>query len=794
MDGLFAVPVDIESIDASFIFDGSAQTATADATITYTVGPDAGHPIFDLRQTITDAWLDGSPFPVSQLAHHSFGGVAFTDLRVIESVQNAGSVHILRVRYGLAVPNSQLGGSYLPALDWLPGPKLRFVFGFSDLNRARYVEAWLPANLIFDQFRIALELEITGTMAAHSIITNGTAASLGPNHWRVSFPDRFSALSPMLEVRASDTLANQVHTVSLPVSGQTVTIEAWKLVGSATNLTTEINNLKSLLTDNENGYGGYVHGNRFVAFFNGSGGMEYEGGTTTSTGALLHETFHSWFARGIKPASQADGWWDEGFTSFHDDGANDAEPFDFSAPPVLLCSRDPWQRHTPGNSYSDGSRFWRGMASLLGMPAVNELCAKLYQANKGKPLSTAQIEEFLLCWSGNPTVVDAFYRFVYGFGDPAAAPDLWLRDDPGHRGVDSWNGAFWDSPDLWVRNADDDGTSHQQPEFGQDNWFHARVRNRSAIGSAQHFVVTFHASSFAGTQFTYPADFLPCLAAKAAFDLEPGGQRVIKARWPRELVPPAGSHTCLLASIICPGDHPVPGRHVWEHNNLAQKNLTVVDLVPGQSMIVPVVVASRLGGFNGHWELELRRPEDSGVLEISLLHGVEEFFRNVGAKKLQRFQSEFRSPINHQPSIDLECGGHICDTSGGRGGAISRRPPELTWQRFEGAWQLPLAAKATARVGMVLPPYTQRSVGLLVKASKEAPPGAVFRFDLVQRHLKHYVVGGVGIEVRISTGRRNFTSSESIAAGFRPRLRRTRHREPAPRSGETGRATGRTHS
>ena len=84
-----------------------------------------------------------------------------------------------------------------------------------------------------------------------------------------------------------------------------------------------------------------MHGNRFVAFFNGSGGMEYEGGTTTSTGALPHETFHSWYARGIKPASQADGWWDEGWTNFHDDGADDPLPFDFGDPPVLLVLARP---------------------------------------------------------------------------------------------------------------------------------------------------------------------------------------------------------------------------------------------------------------------------------------------------------------------------------------------------------------------------------------------------------------------------------------------------------------------
>jgi hypothetical protein len=56
VDGLLAVPIDIESIVALFTFDGSTETASADATITYAVGPTAGNSIFDLRQEITQAW------------------------------------------------------------------------------------------------------------------------------------------------------------------------------------------------------------------------------------------------------------------------------------------------------------------------------------------------------------------------------------------------------------------------------------------------------------------------------------------------------------------------------------------------------------------------------------------------------------------------------------------------------------------------------------------------------------------------------------------------------------------
>jgi hypothetical protein len=231
------------------------------------------------------------------------------------------------------------------------------------------------------------------------------------------------------------------------------------------------------------------------------------------------------------------------------------------------------------------------MASLLGVSNLNVLMGDLYDTHKGNPVSTRMIEEFLLS-SGEAQVVDAFHRFVYGLSDPSPVPDLWIKDDPAHGGADQWEGTFWDSPDLWVRNADDEGTDHQSPEYGQDNWFHARVRNKAGAGEAEHFVVTFHSRGFASTQFVYPADFLPCITAKAEFDLAPNDTRIVKAPWPRELVPPAGSRTCLLASVITGGEDPVASRHVWEHNNLAQKNLTIVDLLPNTFMILPIVIAN----------------------------------------------------------------------------------------------------------------------------------------------------------------------------------------------------------
>ena len=131
-------------------------------------------------------------------------------------------------------------------------------------------------------------------------------------------------------------------------------------------------------------------------------------------------------------------------------------------------------------------------------------------------------------------------------GQSATAPDLWMRDDPGHAGADSWGGTFWDSPDLWVRNQDDGGTDAPVARVRAGQLVPCPRAQPFGDGAAQHFVVTFHARGFAGTQFSFPDDFLPCIAASAEFDLAPGANRdrqgtLARVRWCR---PPARTPAC----------------------------------------------------------------------------------------------------------------------------------------------------------------------------------------------------------------------------------------------------------
>ena len=156
VDGLLAVPAHFQDVQATVRFDGAAATGHADVTVTYEVGPTAGSPLFDLRQTIDQAWVDGAPADPDGLAARDVGAGSFSTVRVLETVQAAGSVHTLRVTYRLDTPDCQLGGSYPPVVRWSPGPRLRWTFGMSDLNAGRYLEAWLPSNLIWDRFPVHL--------------------------------------------------------------------------------------------------------------------------------------------------------------------------------------------------------------------------------------------------------------------------------------------------------------------------------------------------------------------------------------------------------------------------------------------------------------------------------------------------------------------------------------------------------------------------------------------------------------------------------------------------------------
>ena len=166
---------------------------------------------------------------------------------------------------------------------------------------------------------------------------------------------------------------------------------------------------------------------------------------------------------------------------------------------------------------------------------------------------------------------------------------------------------FWHSPDLWVRNDEPAADPIGDPAYdvlppnqpaivGADNWIRVRVRNAGSAASANAFV-RLYLTHFAGSEFVYPADYIPSIntgdpipspLVQATYiigeqmiaSLAAGDDVILDFLWPAALVPPefvggAKWHPCLLAEAL-PHTGPAPtGNHVFDNTNLAQRNVTV---------------------------------------------------------------------------------------------------------------------------------------------------------------------------------------------------------------------------
>ena len=261
--GRLAVPIDIQTIAAKLTFDAAAQSVEGDATVDFQHGVDNGDPIFDLRQPVREVWLDGAALRPGAVALRRFGAKREQALRVLAKKLKAGDRHRLRLKYALSAPPllASTKGGYLPELRWSGGGAVDFNFGFTDLGGGRYLEAWVPANLIYDRFALRLDVRIRKSSTPHVVITNGDATEVSRNHWRIRFPDTFTALSPMLQLHPRDS----VEFATAPAGRRR--LEAWKFRSSPVNLIEQLANIKRWLDRNERRVGVYPHGDNGKQFF-----------------------------------------------------------------------------------------------------------------------------------------------------------------------------------------------------------------------------------------------------------------------------------------------------------------------------------------------------------------------------------------------------------------------------------------------------------------------------------------------------------------------------------------------
>jgi len=444
-DGV-VVPIDIARIDARLRFDGILGNRY-DSTVHFAAGIADGFPVFDLRQAIWSAFLDHSPVAIDHLPPEALGLSGDSGMLVMRRLLAANTTHVFRVTGPLRAPQVRLKNRP-PTVKW-DGPRLTFRFGFTDRLSGRYLESWIPANFIFDEFHLSICIDLQQTHVPHVLITTGNARQTGFNSWVVDFPSA-CACSPLLEIHAADRVECVEKTVRVPRNSSQITAWIWKETSDNYNrLSAGADVVASSLIEYSDQLGPYVHGDRFVCILDALGsGMEYAGGMTADVSSIRHEMIHSWWGRGVRPSSQSDSWIDEAIATWFEYDSPQHSRIDSAVTGrKTLVSNNLWTRTTPGEAYSQGRNVIQHLASLLGAEQIKSYLRELFLKQLGEPLTTAAFESFLLSRFPDRQSVIALHRHIHGFPDHTDSPRLeFLRDS---------SAICWDDSSITVRSDSD---------------------------------------------------------------------------------------------------------------------------------------------------------------------------------------------------------------------------------------------------------------------------------------------------------------------------------------------------
>jgi hypothetical protein len=360
---------------------------------------------------------------------------------------------------------------------------------------------------------------------------------------------------------------------------------------------------------------------------------------------------------------------------------------------------------------------------------------------------------------------------------PPLDADIWTRDHQSDPGDDHFQGSnFWNSPDLWIRNQEDGGLTHQSPQAGQDNWFYARIHNRGT-GINRISLVTFTVKEWAGTQFVFPADYSPYISLIASVNIDPGKAKIVHAKWPKDKVPEVGKHVCWLTAVYTARDSITSGAHVWEHNNLAQKNLTIVGLAPGESGEVPIVLGNHYIKEGRYYHIELLRTPRSIPVAVSLVGQTpralaklvaagQNFVRPIKAStSLKNTGLRFLESTRVQlTGIETNAEEVIFELEPGSMLSLGKVPEK---KKHIGLCERRSLAKAQLEnnkifgTSIVFDPVQASGIGIALRPSqivrtvlkftvpKDAKPGEQIDFNLIQRDEEGQVLGGISIQVNV---------------------------------------------
>lgn len=200
--------------------------------------------------------------------------------------------------------------------------------------------------------------------------------------------------------------------------------------------------------------------------------------------------------------------------------------------------------------------------------------------------------------------------------------DVMIRDYPSDTGIEPSTppgGNFWDFSDIVVRITDDntfvpnDPSQSSNVERGQTNYLYIRVTNNGQR-EARNVVVNARITPYVGSQFVYPADWTtinathvsPTPVTATFASIPSGGSVIAKFTISSTQVEDLWGwvsggmnwHPCLLAEVNADNDYAFAtanlagGNLTLRRNNLAQRNLSVINVLAGATASFPFLAGS----------------------------------------------------------------------------------------------------------------------------------------------------------------------------------------------------------
>ncbi len=326
--------IDIKSADYSVTYDPKTKKASASSVLIFET-KEAGLLAFDLVQDPTSITLNGEAVSSKVISSPDKD----TWFRILLKNSTQG-IHRMEINSPLTEGVS-FGNEGVSSAFW-----------FTDLGDRSFLEAYLPTNFEYDQYKIVMNIDFK-TMSKQKFYTNGTVSELGNNRFRIEFPESYTSSSPYFHTawqgRYSEKNFNFKSIDGREIPAVVYTLDKnLKLNDVQDKITKSLNTLESK-------YGPFLH-QSVTVFVAGSGGMEYCGATMTDIWALNHELTHSYFARGgLMPANGNAGWLDEAITTWSDMGAASLEsPNNIRS---NMAANSEYRRFTHMDAYTQGRYF-----------------------------------------------------------------------------------------------------------------------------------------------------------------------------------------------------------------------------------------------------------------------------------------------------------------------------------------------------------------------------------------------------------------------------------------------------